>query len=261
MRMMGMVLFALASSAWKSRPLNLGNLTSSTRQLTTSGRELSSNSAMEPNGLTLRPTELSRAVRESRKSTSSSTSNTVASSDAARICTECCVTRHSPDMCDPAPDVCDSAPGICYRAAKYRPDDDEFNGPLGGRATVRLRAADRPSSCGYRALLPARRALLLRVVSTALRPGRTRRTVPSCRGASHAPNIASLHVVRRWSHAPAVGGLRKACCLPERCGERGRTAEAHHEADLRHRLRGICQQGLGLLDSTVRLIAVRRRSE
>src|SRR5262249_24618040 len=146
MRMMGMVLLAFASSAWKSRPLNLGNLTSSTRQLTTSGSGLSSNSAIEPNGMTLRPTELSRAVRDSRKSTSSSTSNTVASSDAARICTECCVTRHSPDICDLAPDICDHAPGDMRsrRKIKYRLEEDDSMARE--RATGQLRAPDRPSS-------------------------------------------------------------------------------------------------------------------
>jgi hypothetical protein len=41
-------------------------------------------------------TELSNAAIESRNSLSSSTRKTVASSDTARIRTECCITRHSP---------------------------------------------------------------------------------------------------------------------------------------------------------------------
>src|SRR5262249_7854608 len=113
MRMMGMELLVFANSAWKSRPLNLGNLTSSTMQLTTLGSLLSSKSAIEPKGLTLRPTELSSSARESRKSASSSTTNTVASLDPPRICTESCVTGHSPDMSD--------------RTAKYRLNDGRFN--------------------------------------------------------------------------------------------------------------------------------------
>ena len=66
MKMMGMESFACASSVCRSRPLNLGILTSSTRQLTTSGSLLASNSAAEPNILTLRATERNRRAPASR---------------------------------------------------------------------------------------------------------------------------------------------------------------------------------------------------
>src|SRR5262249_24942242 len=69
--------------------LKLGILTSSTRQLTTSGSLLASNSTAEPNILTLRPTELSRPASEIRKSGSSSTRKTICCSAVAGIGDEC----------------------------------------------------------------------------------------------------------------------------------------------------------------------------
>src|SRR5262249_42794014 len=65
MNMIGIRMFALASSAWKSRPLSPGNLTSSTRQLVTSGSLLLNNSAAEPNVPTLRLTDRNRLLSAS----------------------------------------------------------------------------------------------------------------------------------------------------------------------------------------------------
>src|SRR5262245_42211199 len=89
MKTMGMELLAFASSVCSWKPLKLGILTSSTRQLTTSGSLLASNSVAEPNILTLRPTELSRAATEIRKSGSSSTRKTTCCSAVAGIGDEC----------------------------------------------------------------------------------------------------------------------------------------------------------------------------
>src|SRR5262245_34480039 len=96
MNMMGIWMFALASSAWKSSPLTPGNLTSSTRQLATSGSLLRNKSAAEPNVSTLRLTDRNRLLSASLSDSSSSTTNTIGASAVAGWRAERPITRFSP---------------------------------------------------------------------------------------------------------------------------------------------------------------------
>ncbi len=59
-KMMGIRIFALASSFWKSRPLTPGSRTSSTRQLATAGSLLFHSSAVDEKSSHLNPTDRKR---------------------------------------------------------------------------------------------------------------------------------------------------------------------------------------------------------
>src|SRR5215510_5701759 len=76
MKMMGSGAWPLASSCCRSRPLQPGSWTSSTRQLGASGRWLVKNSCAEANVWTFSPVEQSRSLRLSRVDWSSSTTKT-----------------------------------------------------------------------------------------------------------------------------------------------------------------------------------------
>src|SRR5262245_61473925 len=76
MKMIGISMFAAASSRWKSRPLCPGSLTSSTRQVGPSGRPDFKNSGSDASALTCRPTDLSKLPSASLISGSSSTITT-----------------------------------------------------------------------------------------------------------------------------------------------------------------------------------------
>src|SRR5712691_9124241 len=76
MKIMGIEALTLASSCCRSRPLNPGSWTSSTRQLGASGRWLVKNSCAEANVCTFRPVERMRFRRLSRIDLSSSTTKT-----------------------------------------------------------------------------------------------------------------------------------------------------------------------------------------
>src|SRR3979411_423429 len=71
-------MFAFVSSACKSSPLNLGSLTSRTRQQGAAGSFRARNSAAVPNNSTVNPTERMRLLIESRTAASSSTTKTTA---------------------------------------------------------------------------------------------------------------------------------------------------------------------------------------
>src|SRR5216683_956405 len=94
--MTGIWMFALASSPWKSSPLTPGNLTSSTRQLATSGSSLRKKSPAEPNVSTLRLTDRNRLLSASRTDSSSSTTNTIGCSAVAGWRAERSITGSSP---------------------------------------------------------------------------------------------------------------------------------------------------------------------
>ena len=64
-----------------------------------------------------------------------------------------------------------------------------------------------------------------------------------------------------WSQASAIVGGGKSRRLPERSGERVRTAEAYRQANFRHRDRVFCKQQLGMLHATVGLVPMWRHSE
>src|SRR5215475_865967 len=68
----GSMMPASSSVFWNSSPLAPGNLTSSTMQPAASGRLLRTNSCVDANACTLRPTERSRSATESRTVASSS---------------------------------------------------------------------------------------------------------------------------------------------------------------------------------------------
>src|ERR1700760_1496863 len=91
-------MFALASSVWKSRPLNPGNLMSRTRQLATSGSLLCSISDAEPNTSTFNPTDSKRLLSALRTDASSSTTKTIGSLALAGTCDDLgrSVTTHPP---------------------------------------------------------------------------------------------------------------------------------------------------------------------
>ena len=72
MNTIGISMFALASSAWKSSPLSPGNLTSSTRQLGPSDNLLRRNSGAEAKAATCKPPDRNRRANASRSEASSS---------------------------------------------------------------------------------------------------------------------------------------------------------------------------------------------
>src|SRR5262245_12922130 len=76
MKIMGIGALTLVSSCCRSRPLNPGSWTSSTRQLGTSGRWLVKNCCAEANVWTFSPAERIRFLRLSRVDWSSSTTKT-----------------------------------------------------------------------------------------------------------------------------------------------------------------------------------------
>src|SRR6266545_4393164 len=76
MKIMGIGALTLASSCCRSRPLNPGSWTSSTRQLGASGRWLVKNSCAEANVCTFSPVERIRLLRLARVDRSSSTTKT-----------------------------------------------------------------------------------------------------------------------------------------------------------------------------------------
>src|SRR5258706_2669201 len=75
-KIIGILIPALASSRCKSRPLRPGNCTSSTRQLGPFGRSAAKNSCADENVCALKPAERMRFFRLSRVPVSSSTTNT-----------------------------------------------------------------------------------------------------------------------------------------------------------------------------------------
>src|SRR4029434_9480568 len=76
MKIIGIWILALASSAWKSRPLTPGSLTSRTRQQAASGRFAAKNSAVDANASTRSPTDRIRLLTAPRNEASSSTRKT-----------------------------------------------------------------------------------------------------------------------------------------------------------------------------------------
>ena len=67
--------------------------------------------------------------------------------------------------------------------------------------------------------------------------------------------------MRRRSRASAVIRWGNSRRLPEQCGERITTAEAYHQTDFRHRACAVCQQHLGVLNTTVGLVPMWWHSE
>jgi hypothetical protein len=65
----------------------------------------------------------------------------------------------------------------------------------------------------------------------------------------------------RRSHASAVIRGSNSRRFPERGGERVRTAEANRQTDFRYRTCAVCQQYLGVLNTTVGLVSMWRHSE
>src|SRR4249919_3817404 len=76
MKMIGIWILALVSSAWKSRPLTPGSFTSRIRQHAPSGRLAAKNSGADAKASTRRPTDRIKLPSAPRTDASSSTTKT-----------------------------------------------------------------------------------------------------------------------------------------------------------------------------------------
>ena len=65
----------------------------------------------------------------------------------------------------------------------------------------------------------------------------------------------------RRSHLSAIIRWGNSCRLPERGGERVRTAEAYRQTDFRHGACAVCQQYFGVFNTTIGLVVMWRHAE